>query len=184
MPVPAGYARDHEPCVIFMDEIDAIGGRRSSGGSSADREIQRTLMELLNQVRSYIRTHCGPMHTRTHTLQSSVHTHAHTHTLPMTHTPCSYPYSPQLDGFDSLGKVKVVMATNRPDILDPALMRPGRLDRKVEIPLPNEASRHDILKIHAAKIAKKDDIGPCMGPYGPVAPLAYACLSVPAPCAL
>lgn len=106
------FARDHEPCVIFMDEIDAIGGRRFSEGTSADREIQRTLMELLNQ----------------------------------------------LDGFDSLGRVKVVMATNRPDILDPALLRPGRLDRKIEIPLPNEQSRIEIMKIHASKLSKKGDI--------------------------
>merc|ERR1719352_806537 len=107
-----GFARDHQPCVIFMDEIDAIGGSRFSEGTSADREIQRTLMELLNQ----------------------------------------------LDGFDALGQVKMVMATNRPDILDPALLRPGRLDRKIEIPIPNEASRMDIIKIHAAPITKKGDI--------------------------
>lgn len=107
-----GYAKDHQPCVIFMDEIDAIGGKRFSQGTSADREIQRTLMELLNQ----------------------------------------------LDGFESLGQVKMVMATNRPDILDPALMRPGRLDRKIEIPLPNEAARLDILKIHANPITKRGDI--------------------------
>ena len=107
-----GYARDHQPCVIFMDEIDAIGGSRMGEGSSADREIQRTLMELLNQ----------------------------------------------LDGFEALGQVKCVMATNRPDILDPALLRPGRLDRKIEIPLPNEASRLDIVKIHAAPLAKRGDI--------------------------
>eukprot|EP01104_Vermistella_antarctica_P008931 TRINITY_DN2281_c0_g1_i1.p1 TRINITY_DN2281_c0_g1~~TRINITY_DN2281_c0_g1_i1.p1 ORF type:complete len:396 (-),score=103.44 TRINITY_DN2281_c0_g1_i1:118-1305(-) len=106
------YAKDHEPCVIFMDEIDAIGGRRFSEGTSADREIQRTLMELLNQM----------------------------------------------DGFDILGKVKIIMATNRPDTLDPALLRPGRLDRKIEIPLPNESSRADILKIHAASITKRGDI--------------------------
>ncbi len=106
------YARDHQPCVIFMDEIDAIGGRRFSEGTSADREIQRTLMELLNQ----------------------------------------------LDGFDELGKVKLIMATNRPDVLDPALLRPGRLDRKMEIPLPNEQGRLDILKIHASKITKHGDI--------------------------
>lgn len=106
------YARDHQPCVIFMDEIDAIGGRRFSEGTSADREIQRTLMELLNQ----------------------------------------------LDGFDDLGKVKLIMATNRPDVLDPALLRPGRLDRKLEIPLPNEQGRLDILKIHASKITKHGDI--------------------------
>ncbi|KAJ2746831.1 26S proteasome subunit rpt4 [Coemansia sp. BCRC 34301] len=107
-----GYARDHEPCIIFMDEIDAIGGRRFSEGTSADREIQRTLMELLNQM----------------------------------------------DGFDYLGKVKIIMATNRPDTLDPALLRPGRLDRKIEIPLPNEQGRTEIIKIHAAGIAKHGDI--------------------------
>ncbi|AQK60009.1 26S protease regulatory subunit S10B B [Zea mays] len=107
-----GYARDHQPCIIFMDEIDAIGGRRFSEGTSADREIQRTLMELLNQ----------------------------------------------LDGFDELGKVKMIMATNRPDVLDPALLRPGRLDRKIEIPLPNEQSRMEVLKIHAAGIAKHGEI--------------------------
>ena len=107
-----GYAREHQPCVIFMDEIDAIGGKRDSGASSADREIQRTLMELLNQ----------------------------------------------LDGFEALGQVKIVMATNRPDILDPALMRPGRLDRKIEIPLPSDAGRLDILKIHSAPIAKQGEI--------------------------
>jgi len=70
-----------------MDEIDAIGGKRFSEGTSADREVQRTLMELLAQ----------------------------------------------LDGFEKLGKVKLVAATNRPDVLDPALMRPGRLDRKIEV---------------------------------------------------
>ncbi|KAA0149010.1 hypothetical protein FNF27_05283 [Cafeteria roenbergensis] len=107
-----GYARDHEPCVIFIDEIDAIGGKRSNEGTGSDREVQRTLMELLNQ----------------------------------------------LDGFESLGKVKVVMATNRPDMLDPALLRPGRLDRKIEIPLPNEAGRLEILKIHSAKISKEGEI--------------------------
>merc|ERR1719352_1541908 len=107
-----GYAKEHQPCIIFMDEIDAIGGKRFSQGTSADREIQRTLMELLNQ----------------------------------------------LDGFDDLGRVKIIMATNRPDTLDPALLRPGRLDRKVEIPLPNEGSRVDVVKIHALNITKKGDI--------------------------
>ena len=107
-----GFARDHEPCVIFMDEIDAIGGSRFSEGTSADREIQRTLMELLNQM----------------------------------------------DGFEAQGQVKMVMATNRPDILDPALLRPGRLDRKIEIPEPNESQRLEILKIHAANITKRGDI--------------------------
>jgi len=107
-----GYARDHEPCVIFMDEIDAIGGKRLGDGQSADREIQRTLMELLNQ----------------------------------------------LDGFTELGRVKVIMATNRPDTLDPALLRPGRLDRKIEIGLPNEIARLEILKIHASKLSKEAEI--------------------------
>ena len=107
-----GYAKEHEPCIIFMDEIDAIGGRRFSEGTSADREIQRTLMELLNQ----------------------------------------------LDGFDYLGKTKIIMATNRPDTLDPALLRAGRLDRKIEIALPNEVGRLEILKIHARSVVTEGEI--------------------------
>lgn len=107
-----GYAKEHEPCIIFMDEVDAIGGRRFSEGTSADREIQRTLMELLNQM----------------------------------------------DGFDYLGRTKIIMATNRPDTLDPALLRPGRLDRKIEIPLPNEVGRLEIFKIHSQTVAKQGDI--------------------------
>jgi AAA+ superfamily predicted ATPase len=63
-----------------------------------------------------------------------------------------------MDGFDSLGQTKIIMATNRPDTLDPALLRPGRLDRKIEIPLPNEQGRLEILKIHAAPIAKMGEI--------------------------
>ena len=63
-----------------------------------------------------------------------------------------------MDGFDSLGKTKLIMATNRPDTLDPALLRPGRLDRKIEIPLPNEQARLEILKIHAAPVNKAEDI--------------------------
>ena len=106
------YAREHEPSIIFIDEIDAIGGKRTDDASSSDREIHRTLMEMLNQI----------------------------------------------DGFDELGKVKVIMATNRPDVLDPALLRPGRLDRKIEIPLPNESGRVDILKIHSKPMTKKGEI--------------------------
>lgn len=64
-----------------------------------------------------------------------------------------------MDGFDSLGKTKLIMATNRPDTLDPALLRPGRLDRKIEIPLPNQVGRLEILKIHATPIAKSGEIG-------------------------
>ncbi|XP_039027062.1 26S proteasome regulatory subunit S10B homolog B-like [Hibiscus syriacus] len=106
------YARDHQPCIIFMDEIDAIGGRCSSKGSDSDRETERTMMELLNQ----------------------------------------------LDGFHKLDKVKVIMATNRPDVLDPALLSPGRLDKKIEILLPNKHSRTEILKIHATAMAKHGEI--------------------------
>ncbi|EIJ87253.1 26S proteasome regulatory subunit T4 [Nematocida parisii] len=106
------YAKENQPCVIFLDEIDAIGGKRSSESTSSDREVQRTLMELLNQM----------------------------------------------DGFEELGRVKVIMATNRPDILDPALLRPGRLDRKIEIPLPTSQGRLEILKIHSQKMEKKGDI--------------------------
>jgi len=63
-----------------------------------------------------------------------------------------------MDGFDSLGRTKLIMATNRPDTLDPALLRPGRLDRKIEVPLPNEQARLEILKIHAAPVNKAEDI--------------------------
>lgn len=106
------YARRKAPCIIFMDEIDAIGGKRSRESSSSDREVQRTLMELLNQ----------------------------------------------LDGFNELDNVKVIMATNRPDILDPALLRPGRLDRKIEIPLPNEQGRKEVLKIHSRPMNAIEEI--------------------------
>lgn len=64
----------------------------------------------------------------------------------------------QMDGFDSLGRTKLIMATNRPDTLDPALLRPGRLDRKIEIPLPNEQARSEILKIHAQPVNKSGEI--------------------------
>lgn len=101
-------ARQHAPSIIFMDEIDSIGSTRmeSSGGGGGDSEVQRTMLELLNQ----------------------------------------------LDGFEATSNIKVIMATNRIDILDPALLRPGRIDRKIEFPNPNEAARLDILKIHSRKM--------------------------------
>jgi len=104
------YARERAPCIIFIDEIDAIGGKRTSDNNSSDREVQRTLMELLNQM----------------------------------------------DGFKTLENVKIVMATNRPDILDPALLRPGRLDRKIEVPLPSAQGRREILKIHTKGMNQKN----------------------------
>merc|ERR1711872_49675 len=99
-------AQDHSPSIVFIDEIDAVATKRYDSTSGGEREIQRTLLELLNQ----------------------------------------------LDGFDDRGDVKVIMATNRIDQLDPALLRPGRIDRKIEFPLPNEEARLDILKIHSRKM--------------------------------
>ena len=87
-------AREHAPSIIFMDEIDSIGSSRSAG-PTGDSEVQRTMLELLNQ----------------------------------------------LDGFEATKNIKVVMATNRIDILDQALLRPGRIDRKIEFPAPNEEVR-------------------------------------------
>jgi len=99
-------AKNKAPSIVFIDELDAVGTKRYSGDGKGDREVQRTMLELLNQ----------------------------------------------LDGFEQNTKVKVVCATNRPDILDPALMRSGRIDRKVECPLPNEPSRVRILKLHATRM--------------------------------
>jgi len=99
-------AREHAPSIIFMDEVDSIGSARQEGGKGGDSEVQRTMLELLNQ----------------------------------------------LDGFEANKAIKVLMATNRLDILDQALLRPGRIDRKIEFPNPNEASRLDILRIHSRKM--------------------------------
>merc|ERR1712216_455061 len=98
-------AREHAPSIIFMDEIDSIGGKRQKG-RRGDSEVQRTMLELLNQ----------------------------------------------LDGFEKTQNIKVIMATNRIDILDPALLRPGRIDRKIEFPHPNQDNRMAILKIHSRKM--------------------------------
>merc|ERR1719313_3097875 len=99
-------AREHAPSIIFMDEIDSIGQQRAEGEQGGDSEVQRTMLELLNQ----------------------------------------------LDGFEATQNIKVIMATNRIDILDDALLRPGRIDRKVAFPNPNEDARLEILKIHSKKM--------------------------------
>lgn len=99
-------AREHSPSIIFMDEIDSIGSSRLESGEHGDSEVQRTMLELLNQ----------------------------------------------LDGFEATQNIKVIMATNRMDILDEALLRPGRIDRKIEFPAPDEPARFEILKIHSRKM--------------------------------
>ncbi|KAG5452127.1 26S protease regulatory subunit 8 [Clonorchis sinensis] len=105
-------AREHAPSIIFMDEVDSIGSTRVESSSGGDSEVQRTMLELLNQ----------------------------------------------LDGFEPKQNIKVIMATNRIDILDSALLRPGRIDRKIEFPAPNEEARLDILKIHSRKMNLTRDI--------------------------
>jgi len=105
-------ARQKKACVIFFDEIDAVGGARFDDGAGGDNEVQRTMLELINQ----------------------------------------------LDGFDPRGNIKVLMATNRPDTLDPALLRPGRLDRKVEFSLPDTEGRAHIFSIHARAMSCARDI--------------------------
>ena len=99
-------AREKAPTIIFIDEIDAVGLKRSGGDGHGGQEVQRTMLELLNQ----------------------------------------------LDGFSSTDDVKVIAATNRADVLDPALLRSGRLDRKIEFPMPNEEGRAKILEIHSRKM--------------------------------
>jgi 26S proteasome regulatory subunit T2 len=105
-------AEDNAPSIIFMDEIDAIGTKRYDAQSGGEREIQRTMLELLNQ----------------------------------------------LDGFDERGDVKVIMATNRIETLDPALIRPGRIDRKIEFPLPDVKTKRMIFKIHTSRMALSQDV--------------------------
>ncbi|MEE2747159.1 MAG: proteasome-activating nucleotidase [Candidatus Thermoplasmatota archaeon] len=105
-------AREKSPSIVFIDEIDAIGAKRLDTATSGDREVQRTLMQLLAE----------------------------------------------LDGFDALDDVKLISATNRPDILDEALLRPGRFDRIIEIPLPDEEGRTAILDIHMGKMPMSKDL--------------------------
>jgi len=105
-------AQEKAPSIIFIDEIDAIAARRMESATSGDREVQRTLMQLLAEM----------------------------------------------DGFDNRGNVKLIAATNRLDILDPAILRPGRFDRMIEIPLPNAEGRRRILEIHIRKLNLAEDV--------------------------
>lgn len=105
-------ARERAPSIVFIDELDAIGARRMDVSTSGDREVHRTLMQLLAEI----------------------------------------------DGFDPRGDVRILAATNRPDILDPALLRPGRFDRLIYFPLPNESARYSIFKIHTAKMNLAKDV--------------------------
>jgi 26S proteasome regulatory subunit T1 len=106
-------ARSKRACIIFFDEIDAIGGARTgSDENGSDNEVQRTMLQIVTE----------------------------------------------LDGFDARGNIKVLMATNRPDTLDPALLRPGRLDRKVEFGLPDLEGRGHILRIHSKRMNCDRDI--------------------------
>eukprot|EP00768_Dysnectes_brevis_P001682 gnl/Dysnectes_brevis/1461_a1655_2236.p1 GENE.gnl/Dysnectes_brevis/1461_a1655_2236~~gnl/Dysnectes_brevis/1461_a1655_2236.p1 ORF type:complete len:416 (-),score=117.40 gnl/Dysnectes_brevis/1461_a1655_2236:33-1280(-) len=105
-------AREKSPSIIFIDELDAVGTKRFDSSSRGDREVQRTMLELLNQM----------------------------------------------DGFSSTDDIKVIAATNRIDVLDPALLRSGRFDRKIEFPLPHERARAHILKIHSEKMSVREDV--------------------------
>ncbi|KAL2540731.1 26S proteasome regulatory subunit 4A [Abeliophyllum distichum] len=105
-------ADDLSPSIVFIDEIDAVGTKRYDAHSGGEREIQRTMLELLNQ----------------------------------------------LDGFDSRGDVKVILATNKIESLDPALLRPGRIDRKIEFPLPDIKTRRRIFQIHTSRMTLADDV--------------------------
>merc|ERR1712100_250992 len=105
-------ARENSPAIVFIDEVDAIGTKRFDSQTGADREVQRILLELLNQM----------------------------------------------DGFDQDTTVKVIMATNRHDTLDPALLRPGRLDRKIEFPLPDRRQKRLIFQTLCAKMNLSEDM--------------------------
>eukprot|EP00814_Leptocylindrus_danicus_P010702 CAMPEP_0116042004 /NCGR_PEP_ID=MMETSP0321-20121206/25427_1 /TAXON_ID=163516 /ORGANISM="Leptocylindrus danicus var. danicus, Strain B650" /LENGTH=418 /DNA_ID=CAMNT_0003522389 /DNA_START=126 /DNA_END=1382 /DNA_ORIENTATION=- len=105
-------ARENSPCIVFIDEIDAIATKRFDAQTGADREVQRILLELLNQM----------------------------------------------DGFDQTTNVKVIMATNRADTLDPALLRPGRLDRKIEFPVPDRRQKRMVFQAATSKMNLSEDL--------------------------
>ncbi|XGW18990.1 hypothetical protein V3C99_003079 [Haemonchus contortus] len=105
-------AKESAPTIVFLDEIDAVGTKRFDTSSRGEQEVQRTLLELLNQ----------------------------------------------LDGFESRGDVKVILATNRIDSLDSALLRPGRIDRKIELPKPDEKTRQKIFQIHTSGMNLAKDV--------------------------
>merc|ERR1719248_507269 len=105
-------ANENSPAIVFIDEIDAVGTKRYDSQSGGEREILRTMLELLNQM----------------------------------------------DGFDAMSEVKVIMATNRIESLDPALLRPGRIDRKIEFPLPDAKTKRRIFRIHTGKMTLGDDV--------------------------
>ena len=105
-------ARENSPSIIFIDEVDAIATKRFDAQTGADREVQRILLELLNQM----------------------------------------------DGFDQTSNVKVIMATNRADTLDPALLRPGRLDRKIEFPTPDRRQKRLILTTLTSKMNLSEEV--------------------------
>ncbi len=105
-------AKEKAPSIIFIDELDSIGAKRLDTATSGDREVQRTLMQLLSEM----------------------------------------------DGFNARGNVRIIAATNRPDILDSALLRPGRFDRFIQIPMPSEEARVMILKIHCRKMKLLEDV--------------------------
>src|SRR5699024_10958484 len=105
-------ANEKAPCIVFIDEIDAIGKKRDTGGYGGNDEREQTLNQLLAEM----------------------------------------------DGFDSSKGVVLLAATNRPETLDPALLRPGRFDRRVPVELPDLAGREAILKVHSKKIKLGDDI--------------------------
>lgn len=105
-------ARDKSPCILFIDEIDAVGGMRTHDGTTGSAEVNRTMLQLLSEM----------------------------------------------DGFEPRGQVKIIAATNRIDLLDPALLRPGRFDRVIEVPIPDEKAREDILRIHTRHMNLADDV--------------------------
>jgi 26S proteasome regulatory subunit T2 len=105
-------AAENAPSIVFIDEIDAIGTKRYESTSGGEREVQRTMLELLNQ----------------------------------------------LDGFDDRGDVKVIMATNKIDTLDPALIRPGRIDRKILFENPDQVTKRKIFTLHTSKMSLNEDV--------------------------
>lgn len=151
-------AEEHAPSIVFIDEIDAVGTKRYDSNSGGEREIQRTMLELLNQLDGFDSRGDVKVFSIVIADYFLVWQHANLRYIMVAHYTL-------IDSILMLKCVlcyiiyfKVVMATNRIETLDPALIRPGRIDRKIEFPLPDEKTKRRIFNIHTSRMTLAEDV--------------------------